>query len=253
MPEFKNFDFKTSDFKISDFKNADTKKLRLTDDPPRHWSRNQKVEHFMPMAHREANKIKGYLFDRPSLGLEPDDILSVSAMAIVRAVDRFDAGRGVKMSTWVISKVKIAVLEALRDARHEPRSMTEKGQSVHWTLFSTPTRGLSDDGPSTVGDSMEQRLSDPSADVLSQIVFKEDTARLGAMIDRLPPRERHVLVAKLENHWMTNRQVSDLMGVSESRVHHLLQEAMLQLKVIMRDELLRERSQYESALRMAQG
>ena len=84
-------------------------------------TRNEIVERYSPLAAKAASR-----YMRP--GLEYDDLYQVAMMSLLRAIERFDAGKGVKFAAFALPTLLGDLKHYIRDysaAMRPPRSAGE--------------------------------------------------------------------------------------------------------------------------------
>src|SRR5262245_61368829 len=62
--------------------------------------------------------------------LDYEDILSYGTIGLIEAVERFDPTKGVKFETYAISRVRGAIIDALRSLDRLPRSVRQKAREA---------------------------------------------------------------------------------------------------------------------------
>ena len=111
------------------------------------------------------------------------------------------------------------VVEDVRDVKDAMADATSLNQPV-----------TQDAGASELGDFVEdERASDTAGEVMREM----ETEGLGEAIERLPERQRYVLVRRYgldERDASTLAELSDELGVSRERVRQLQREAERMLK-----------------------
>jgi RNA polymerase sigma-B factor len=70
--------------------------------------RDQLVESYLPLARAVARRFDGR-------GIETDDLQQVASMALLKAVERFDAGRGFRFVTYAVPTIAGDVRNYIRD------------------------------------------------------------------------------------------------------------------------------------------
>ncbi|MGH2969278.1 MAG: sigma-70 family RNA polymerase sigma factor, partial [Solirubrobacteraceae bacterium] len=106
--------------------------------------RDAMVERWLPLAHKIARRYAGR-------GQPYDDLLQVACLGLVRAIDRFDRGRGAAFSTYAVPTIVGEVKRYNRDSTwvvRVPRSLQElalnvesAGDRLAGELGRTPTVG----------------------------------------------------------------------------------------------------------------
>ncbi|MEN4010630.1 MAG: FliA/WhiG family RNA polymerase sigma factor [Chloroflexota bacterium] len=216
-----------------------------------------------------------YLLSRlgitPELGSEYEDLLHQGLIGLIEAVDRFDPSYGVRFSTYAAVRIRGKVLDYLRavdwmtrTARQRVRAV-RKAIEVLWlehhrepsdeeiaaylnTDVGTVQRGLVDsnrfllslDAASERDEdeetSLHDRLGDEKQPDPQQLSLEDDLRNdLAVAIRCLPEREQ--LVLSLYYHDELNfKEIGKVLGISESRVCQLHARALLNLKVVMKNE-----------------
>lgn len=206
--------------------------------------------------------------------VDREDLQSAGILGLIKAVDRFDPGRGVKFETYATTVVRGEVMESLRAKDWAPRSMRRKLRQLaavvnqlEAELVRAPDedevaeamgmsledyhRFLSDASTASVA-SLEELLAgeepqDPTgyapgeqseeyADPLA-IVERAELRRLVAeAVMALPDRERTIMSLYYEQE-LTLKEIGQIMGVTESRVCQIHTQATARLRAAIQREL----------------
>lgn len=199
--------------------------------------------------------------------LDLDDLMSYGTIGLINAIDRFEPERGVKFEAYASARIRGAVIDQLRALNWLPRSAMSRSRKIESTLASLEQRlgrpALEDEVAAEVGVSVEryrQMLVDAGMAVLSLDAplmptrADDDSSSLGELIEDasspspveeverhevqetlekalnyLPERERTLLNLYYVEE-LTMKEISVLMGVSESRVCQLHSQALLRLR-----------------------
>lgn len=159
-------------------------------------------------------------------GVELTELISEGNLALLRCVDKFDASRGFKFSTYACRAILASFSRAgAKAARH-------RGQ------FPTPY-----DPAMERSDHLERRreeLEHECVDELKRILF-ENSADLSHV-------ERRVLSARFSLDQRSTKartgrrktldQVGDLLGVSKERVRQIQNQAMIKIRAVLEERLL---------------
>ncbi len=197
--------------------------------------------------------------------LDYEDILSYGTIGLIEAVERFDSTKGVKFETYAISRVRGAIIDALRALDRLPRSVRQKAREAEkaisqlsvrlgrtptdqevavelgismerylqdqvdssWVTVSLETVGTvdeNDDGPGEIS------VADPGAEVVGEALERQELiGELAEAIRELPDREQLVLSLYYKEE-LTMKEISKVLGVSESRVCQLHARALTRLR-----------------------
>ncbi len=215
------------------------------------------IEEFMPLASRLAWRY------RRSNDAQ-DDLVQVAYMGLVKAVDRFDPGRGARFSSFVVPTVLGELRRHLRDKTwrlHVPRAV----QTLSVAL-GPATEALSSDlqraptvaelakhmhvGPEEILDAKQAANSrfgrsldepafsdgnDPLVETLGgedqQLTGADHAVALNGWLAALPQRQREVLRLRFEED-LTQREIADRMGISQMHVSRLLRRSLERLRVM---------------------
>lgn len=190
------------------------------------------------------------------VGTEWGDLVSAGMVGLVKAVDRFDPGRGVQFESFAISSIRGEVLEVLRNEDFAPRSVRRKIKPLEVAAETLESRGITPT-PERIAELLQMDVDevhetlalrhralitefpapleeDPSwepeapEDTFQTAVMSVWSDQLRAGIDRLPPRQRTaVILYYYEN--MTCLEVGIALGVSDNRAYQIIQDGVKRL------------------------
>lgn len=225
--------------------------------------RDELITEYMPL----VRFVVGRLGIPPTSLLDYEDLVSYGMIGLINAVDRYDPTRGVRFEAFATARIRGAVIDQLRVLNWLPRSAVSRVRQIETTLASLeqllgrpPTEKeaakelgvsveryrqllleanvtmLSLDAPlnSLMHDDEMATLSELLEDhhtpgPLEQIEKQELLTLLTTSLDRLPPRER-LLLSLYYQEELTMKEISRVLGVSESRVCQLHVQAIMRLR-----------------------
>ncbi len=201
--------------------------------------------------------------------LDSDDVLSAGVLGLIEAVDRYDPTTGVKFETYAIARIRGAIIDELRALDWIPRSARQRSQEIASTFarleaslgrpatddevaealgldrrqfqqasLAATTVLLSLEAPVPSGDGDDDGTSLPlvetieahqTTDPLASAVESEVLESLAKAIGALSERERILLSLYYEQE-LTMKEISLVLGVSESRVCQLHARALHRLR-----------------------
>jgi RNA polymerase sigma-B factor len=230
------------------------------DHPDRQPLRERLVEMHLPLVEYLARRFAGR-------GEPLDDLVQVGTIGLIKAVDRFDVGRGVEFSTYATPTVVGEIKRHFRDKGWTVRvprrlqelraALTSATAELTQTLGRSPTvaelaahltigeedvlEGLEsanaytavsiEAGDADGGLSVADTLGDTD-DALEGVEYRES---IKPLIDELPVRERRILMLRFFGN-LTQSQIAAELGISQMHVSRLLARTLAQL----RERLLEE-------------
>ncbi len=215
------------------------------------------VQRFMPLARRLAARYRG---DKEPL----EDLVQVASLGLVKALDRFDPGRGVAFSSYAVPTILGELKRHFRDrgwSVRVPRDLQERIAKVERVAAQLPARlgrapsvnELADRlemDPEDVLEAMEAAQAHHAMSLDAQQDMEEgegiamgdrlgeeepgyDTVEYGAAIEgalsRLSERDRMVLHLRFIED-MTQTQIAERVGVSQMHVSRILRSALAELR-----------------------
>jgi len=227
---------------------------------------------------RQYAPLVKYVVGRLAIGLpailDYEDILSYGTIGLIEALDRFDGSKGVKFETYAISRIRGAIIDALRALDRLPRSVRQKAkklEAIHvsftlehgreptdeevaqlmgytleqynqalidcsWVTVSLD--GLLDRDTNDDGAAPTELPADPNEEDFTQRLEKRQMIdALTGAVKSLPERE-WLIVSLYYRDEMTMKEIAQILEISESRVCQLHGRALGRLRA----RLARERS-----------
>lgn len=158
-------------------------------------------------------------FDNTGVGVE--DLISIGTIGLIKAINTFNPGKKIKLATYASRCVENEILMYLRrNSRTRMEVSIDEPLNVDW-------------------DGNELLLSDilgTDEDVIYHDIESEvEKNLLNSAINRLSPRERKIVELRYgltdgEGTEMTQKEVADLLGISQSYISRLEKKIMKRLK-----------------------
>jgi len=220
-------------------------------------AREELVERFLPLARDLA--LRYTYTDEPF-----DDLLQVASLGLIKAIDRFEPGRGTKFTSYAAPTILGELKRHFRDkgwSLHVPRDLQErtlavsrateilskelgrspKVREVAGHLGCSPEQVLeaqeaaasyeaaSLDAPASRDDGESASLVDMLGREDSAYDLVEDRDAIASTWLALPDVERQVLELRFM-HDLTQREIGERIGYSQMHVSRLLRRALTRLE-----------------------
>jgi RNA polymerase sigma-B factor len=225
-------------------------------------ARDELVQRFLPLARKLARRYNG--------AREPfDDLLQVASLGLVKAVDRFDLGRGTAFSSFAVPTILGELKRYFRDlgwAVHVPRGAQELAVKVEDAQQKMSARNgraptvhdlaqyleldvadvldaletarahhaSSLDAPHDDGDGESGAVVDSFGQEDPDLQRADDRVTVGAAARHLSKRERDVLQLRFAED-LTQTQIAERIGVSQMQVSRILRRAISRLGELAAD------------------
>ena len=177
-------------------------------------ARSALIEHNLRLVVYIAKK-----FDNTSVGVE--DLISIGTIGLIKAINTFKPDKNIKLATYASRCIENEILMYLRRNNKTKLEVSiDEPLNVDW-------------------DGNELLLSDilgTDEDVIYHGIEDEiEKNLLNTAISRLTPRERKIVelrdgLTNEDGEEMTQKEVADLMGISQSYISRLEKKIMKRLK-----------------------
>jgi RNA polymerase sigma-B factor len=221
--------------------------------------RDAVVERFMPLARRLAGR-----YNRRPDSL--DDLNQVAALALVKAVDRFDPTRGIAFSSYAVPTIVGEIKRHFRDhawAVRPPRALAERALRVegaarqftaehqraptvaelceHTQLTEEEVLDALHASRAASANSLDAPVSrqDEDAAVLGDRIgvdeagygIAEQRALLEGLLRGVSPRDREILHMRYFED-MTQAEIGEIFGVSQMQVSRLVRNSIERMQIV---------------------
>ncbi|MGI6151414.1 MAG: RNA polymerase sporulation sigma factor SigE [Christensenellales bacterium] len=152
-------------------------------------------------------------------GVPTEDLVSIGAIGLIKAVNTFDPEKRIKLATYASRCIENEILMHLRrTSRLKAEVSLDEPLNTDW-------------------DGNELLLSDilgtDGTDVFQGIEGEVDRELLASALTRLSERERQIMVLRfglMGESERTQKQVADMMGISQSYISRLEKRIILRLR-----------------------
>lgn len=203
--------------------------------------------------------------------VEINDLIGVGVLGLIDAANRYRASLGVPFDAFARRRVHGAMLDALRELDWAPRSLRRLRRDVDATVATLRHRlgreareeEIADamdlsvdayekaleqlrmleigcarqiDAPTPDGTPLIELCIDHSESAATTLERKELKQHLARAIERLPERERQILVLYYQEE-LRLAEIGEVIGVCESRVSQLRSLAISRLRTLLRSSL----------------
>jgi RNA polymerase sigma-B factor len=222
-------------------------------------ARSALIERFLPLARSLARR---YIRSSESA----DDLMQVASLALVKAVDRFDADREVAFSTFAVPTILGELKRHFRDtawAVHMPRSLSEgalrvekaeralanvsgrkpsvaeiadaMGEDLEWVVnvldASRAHDALSLDATVDTPDGDGETLAATLGGDDERFDYVDERDAVAGSLGQLTMRERKVLELRFGAE-MTQSEIAEQIGVSQMQVSRILRRTLDRIRTL---------------------
>lgn len=224
--------------------------------------RSQLIRENMPLVELVVQRMVPQV---PSF-MTKEDMTSAAMVGLIDAANKFDPSKGVKFKTFAEYRVRGAIFDEMRKLDWFSRSMRDKQNLLTQTMLrlerqlgrSPEEEEMANELSMTIDDyhnllaevshlgcvslhetldhseegrSFLDNLEDIGGPVPSEILEQEEMARvLAGILEELSPKER-LVVALYYYEELTQKEIAEVLSVSEGRVSQLHSQALLKLRV----------------------
>jgi RNA polymerase sigma factor for flagellar operon FliA len=223
--------------------------------------REKIIEDFLPIIKHLAFKVSRGFEDESVT----EDLISSGVLGLLEAMEKYDAGRGIKLNTFAYLRIRGAMIDELRKRDWFPRSARSKAKKLEEVIRKLESRLGRYPREDEVAQELKMSLEDyldmlkdfgnlsilsiediselsgmDREGIISYVV--EDGASpekcaelsemeniLGAEIDRLPEKQKIVLSLYYYED-MNMKEIAETLGITEARVSQIHSQAILSLR-----------------------
>lgn len=238
------------------------KQYSLTQSPE---IKDQLIIHYASLVKYIAGRLNMYL----GQNVEYDDLISYGVFGLIDAIDKFDLTKKVKFETYASLRIRGAIIDHIRKMDWVPRSLRKQQKDMrnaYAELEGSLGRPATDDemidfldvtpekfheminkadiaSLTSLEQYVEQGRSISTLEEGTEVIGSpeahmeemETTRMLGEAIDLLPDREKKVITLYYYEE-LTLKEISAILGVSESRISQIHTKGISRLRGKMNQE-----------------
>ena len=169
--------------------------------------KNKMAEENFNLIHYVANSFK-------TTGIPYDELVGVGTVGYTKALNSYNTEKGAKFSTYAVYCIKNEILHFLRK---------EKKHTDNTVLSSNPLYIDGEGNSLAIDDTLSNEMND---EVMLEdlILFKEDLKILMEAVEKLPERERIIIINRYGlngGEVLTQTKVGEMLGMSQANVSKL--------------------------------
>lgn len=151
---------------------------------------------------------------------EIDDLISIGTIGLIKAIDTFDAKKGIRLATYASRCIENELLMMLRNGKkqskdvylYEPIGADKEGNEIN----------------------LLDIIESVDEDVIDAMEFTENVKKLYRFLDDiLTVREKEIIILRYglyNDQEVTQREIADLLGISRSYVSRIEKKALKKLR-----------------------
>jgi RNA polymerase sporulation-specific sigma factor len=152
-------------------------------------------------------------------GINIEDLVSIGTIGLIKAVNTFCPGKKIKLATYASRCIENEILMYLRKTASRKNEMSiDEPLNVDW------------DGNELL---LSDVLGSDSDSVNRNIEYQDEKRRILALVKQLGERERKIMTMRFGlfgSKEYTQKQVADMMGISQSYISRLEKRIVQKLK-----------------------
>ena len=208
--------------------------------------------------------VSGKLFNYYAQKIEYDDLVGYGVIGLIDAINKYDYTKNIKFETYASIRIRGAIIDQIRNQDWIPRTIRKKTKmlnlaieqvesklgreatkqeiSEHMNLTLKEVEELFEETTTYNIVSIEDEITDnyklqimdtkKENSPEEQLIYKDTVNELAKAIDTLKEKEKLIInLYYYEN--LTYKEISEVVGVSESRISQIVSTCLLKLKKIL--------------------
>ncbi len=151
---------------------------------------------------------------------EIDDLISIGTIGLIKAIDTFDAEKGIRLATYASRCIENELLMMLRNGKkqskdvylYEPIGADKEGNEIN----------------------LLDIIESVDEDVVESMEFSENVKKLYSFLDdTLSTREKQIIILRYGLYTekeVTQREIANMLGISRSYVSRIEKKALRKLR-----------------------
>lgn len=174
-------------------------------------ARNKLIEHNLRLVAHIVKKFE-------NTGEEPEDLISIGTIGLIKAIESFSEGKGTKLATYAARCIENEILMHLRALKK-----TKKDVSLHDPI------GQDKEGNEI---SLIDVLKCEEEDIINKIQKAMELEKMNKYIGILDEREKEVIIGRYGldlQEEKTQREIAKELGISRSYVSRIEKRALMKM------------------------
>ena len=175
--------------------------------------RNRLIEHNLRLVAHVVKKYSNTMY-------EMDDLISIGTIGLIKAVDSFNPGKGIRLATYASRCIENELLMLMR---------SNKKQSREVSLYDP----IGSDKEGNTIQLLDICVAE-EVDIIDQMEEQQRLSKLQDYIDKvLTKREKEIITLRYGLHGgreVTQREIADKLNISRSYVSRIEKKALKKLK-----------------------
>lgn len=204
---------------------------------------------------KDVRHILGRLLVTLPDSVDRENLEAAGTLGLVEAAHHFDSGRNVEFRTFAYHRIRGAIIDELRRNCPLPQHMLEKWSQIRQAMDQLGGEATTELIAERSGftelevekcldairltrpETWQDEFSLADSDEITPLEEQDKTTELTKAIEQLEDRLRSIVVMYYRDE-LRLKEIGEVLNLSESRVSRLLQKAHVQLKLILKGDLL---------------
>lgn len=162
-------------------------------------------------------------FESTGVGIE--DLISIGTLGLIKAVKTFKSDKNIKLATYASRCIENEILMYIRKISGRQEVSIDEPLNTDW------------DGNELL---LSDILGSDEESIDAELARQDEKRALHAAMNRLPPREKQIIELRYGfggHRELTQKEVADLLGISQSYISRLEKKIIRKLKCDMEEKV----------------